>query len=81
MTLLKLTAIGAAALSLSACITPESLETPPVKVKTPKGVVTCQLYSRNRISWDRSIDHPSSMTVPEADNVCRAEGARLIAEG
>ncbi|WP_298848228.1 hypothetical protein [uncultured Ruegeria sp.] len=64
----------------AACIpTPEELETPPVKVQTPKGVVTCQLYRQNRVTWDRAIDFPATkMSVPEADAYCRQEGQRRL---
>ncbi|WP_299660394.1 hypothetical protein [uncultured Ruegeria sp.] len=66
--------------SLSACVpTPEELETTPVKVQTSKGVVTCQLYRHNRVSWDRAIDFPATkMSVPEADNYCKQEGLRRL---
>ncbi len=66
--------------ALSACIpSPEELETTPVKVQTPKGVVTCQLYRQDRVSWDRAIDFPATkMSVPEADAYCRQEGQRRL---
>ena len=66
------------AIFLSGCsIDPQSYETTPVKLKTAKGVVTCQLYTKERVLWDRAIDRPDNMTVREADNICRAEGERL----
>lgn len=66
--------------ALSACIpSPEELETTPVQVQTPKGVVTCQLYRQDRVSWDRAIDFPATkMSVPEADAYCRQEGQRRL---
>ncbi|SMO41726.1 hypothetical protein [Ruegeria faecimaris] len=66
--------------SLTACIpSPKDLETTPVKVQTPKGVVTCQLYRQNRVDWDRAIDFPATkMSVPEADAYCRQEGQRRL---
>ena len=66
--------------ALSACIpSPEDLETEPVKVNTPKGVVTCQLYRQDRVTWDRAIDFPATrMSVPEADNYCKQEGIRRL---
>ena len=69
-----------AAATLSACVpTPEELETTPVQVQTPKGVVTCQLYRHDRVSWDRAIDFPATkMSVPEADNYCKQEGLRRL---
>ncbi|QFT72908.1 MULTISPECIES: hypothetical protein [unclassified Ruegeria] len=68
------------AIVTTACIpTPEELETTPVKVQTPKGVVTCQLYRHDRVTWDRAIDFPASkMSVPEADAYCRQEGQRRL---
>jgi len=66
--------------ALTACIpSPEDLETTPVKVQTPKGVVTCQLYRQDRVTWDRAIDFPATkMTVPEADAYCKQEGQRRL---
>ena len=66
--------------ALSACIpSPEELETTPVKVNTPEGIVTCQLYRRDRVNWDRAIDFPASkMSVPQADAYCREEGRRQL---
>ncbi|NVO55270.1 hypothetical protein HW561_05640 [Rhodobacteraceae bacterium B1Z28] len=66
--------------TLSACIpSPKDLETTPIKVQTPKGVVTCQLYRPNRVSWDRAIDFPATkMSVPEADAYCQQEGQRRL---
>lgn len=62
---------------LAGCaVDPRAYETPPVSVETAKGTVVCQLYTPERIVWDRSIDRPSNMTVEEADNICRAEGVR-----
>ena len=52
---LKVTATAIPLLAvLTACVpTPEDLETTPVQVQTPQGVVTCQLYRHNRVTWDR----------------------------
>lgn len=67
----------AGALVLAGCsVDPRSFETAPVDLKTPKGIVTCQLYTKERVLWDRSINRPESMTVQEADDICRAEGLR-----
>ncbi|WP_170381119.1 hypothetical protein [Ruegeria atlantica] len=65
---------------LTACIpSPEDLETEPVKVQTPKGEVTCQLYRHDRVTWDRAINFPADkMSVPEADGYCRQEGQRRL---
>lgn len=55
---------------------PRSYETAPVQLETTKGIVTCQLYTRERVLWDRSINRPDNMSVEEADETCRAEGFR-----
>ena len=66
-----------AALVVSGCAgDPRSYETTPVQLKSSAGVVTCQLYTREKVLWDRSIDRPANMTVETADNLCRAEGVR-----
>ncbi len=65
---------------VAGCIpSPRELETTPVKVQTPKGVVTCQLYRQDRVDWDRAIDFPATkMSVPEADAYCQQEGQRRL---
>ena len=68
--------LAAAALSLTGCVSPEDYETEPVRVQTPQGVVTCQLYTRERVLWDRAIHRPDTMSVATADQVCIAEGNR-----
>ncbi|WWR46464.1 hypothetical protein RZ517_17115 [Roseovarius sp. S88] len=71
------TLCGVSALVLAGCTgDPRSYETTPVQVKTAKGIVTCQLYTKERVLWDRAIDRPDNMSVREADDVCRAEGIR-----
>ena len=65
-----------AALGLSACISPEAYESDPVEVDTPAGVVTCQLYTKDLVIWDRAIDRPENMTVEIADAICVNEGQR-----
>lgn len=66
--------------AVAGCIpSPEDLETTPVKVQTPKGEVTCQLYRQDRVTWDRAINFPATkMSVPEADAYCRQEGQRRL---
>lgn len=66
--------------TVAACVpSPEDLETTPVQVQTPKGIVTCQLYRPDRVIWDRAIDYPATkMSVPEADAFCRQEGRRRL---
>lgn len=64
-------------LAVAGCVaSPVEYETTPVKVETTKGIVTCQLYTKDLVVWDRAIDRPASMSVQEADGVCRAEGDR-----
>lgn len=64
-------------LALSACIgSPKDFETDPVQITTKGGTVVCQLYTKETVLWDRSIDHPASMSVEAADHYCVAEGVR-----
>ncbi len=73
---LALIAPIAVVLGLSACATPENYETTPVVVETAQGAVTCQLYTKNLTTWDRSINRPATMSVKDADAACLAEGQR-----
>lgn len=66
-------ALGVAA--LAAC-TPQQFESEPVTVNSAQGPVTCQLYTRNMLDWDRSIDRPATMSVAAADQICLEEGKR-----
>ena len=64
-------------LVLAACAPdPLAYETDPVEVQTSQGVVTCQLYTRNIVAWDRAIDRPDTMSVQQADQICKTEGQR-----
>lgn len=63
---------------LTGCISPQNFESEPVEVRTPEGLVTCQLYTKERVIWDRAIDRPETMSVEVADQVCIAEGTRLM---
>ena len=75
---MRFTVLAAAAATLAACIpNPEDYETAPVQVTTDRGIVTCQLYTRERVIWDRSIHRPETMSVEAADDVCVSEGKRL----
>jgi len=74
----KILLVTSAGFALTACMDPESYETPPVKVTTDSGVVTCQLYTRKRVLWDRAIHRPESMTVKAADAICVEEGKRRV---
>ncbi|MBY6055304.1 hypothetical protein KUV26_02500 [Leisingera daeponensis] len=64
------------AATLTGCVSPENYETTPVQLRTSSGIVTCQLYTRDRVLWDRSIDRPGSMSVADADAICKQEGQR-----
>lgn len=66
----------AASLLAAGCVDPTDFETTSVQVRTPQGIVTCQLYTRERVLWDRAIHRPEAMTVTEADQACVAEGRR-----
>ena len=65
-----------AALTLAACINQSAYETPPVVVETPQGDVTCQLYTKRQILWDRATHVPHGMTIAQGDTICRREGER-----
>jgi PBP1b-binding outer membrane lipoprotein LpoB len=72
----------AIAFVLSGCsINPVDYETDPVQVASPKGTVTCQLYKKDQVVWDRAISVPAGMSVTAGDNICKEEGLRLKAEG
>lgn len=78
---LKIAFAVAAFGAVSACVTPEQFESEPVIVNSPQGPITCQLYTKNDLSWDRSIDHPGTLSVKAADTYCRNEGARILKGG
>lgn len=72
---LTFTAFGFAA--LAACsLDPKDYETTPVTVDTPQGQVVCQLYTKDIVRWDRSIDRPETMSVKTADAYCLQEGQK-----
>lgn len=74
--------VAAAVATLSACaITPQQYETTPVLAQSPAGPVTCQIYTHEQVTWDRSINRPGSMSVTTADNLCRQEGYRIMKGG
>lgn len=54
-----------------------SYESTPVKIETSEGVVTCQLYTRERVLWDRAIERSSTISAEDANALCVAEGLRL----
>lgn len=65
---------------VSGCAHPTYYETAPVEVETPRGVVTCQLYTPEEVLLDEAIFAPDGMSIPEADAFCRAEGHRRKSE-
>lgn len=74
-------AIAATAIVSGCSITPQQYETTPVIVQSAAGPVTCQLYTHEQVTWDRSINRPGSMSVATADNLCRQEGHRVMQGG
>ena len=77
----RLTAYAIAVLcipALAACdfVDPINYETAPVTVQTQYGEVTCQLYTKEIVRWDRPIDWPAGMTVQQAFAICQIEGIR-----
>lgn len=69
--------VVASVMAISGCVR-SSYESTPVVVNTPKGKVTCQLYTAERVQWDEAIAKPESMSKREADNVCIAKGAKQL---
>jgi hypothetical protein len=64
-------------LVLSACSSdPKDYETPTVTVTTEAGPVTCQLYRRDMVLWDRALTRPAGLTDKAANEACRTEGYR-----
>ncbi|MTH78852.1 hypothetical protein GL286_14055 [Paracoccus aestuariivivens] len=64
-------------LSFSACSNdPADYETPVVTVKTEAGDVTCQLYRRDMVLWDRALTKPATLSDEAANAACRNEGGR-----
>ena len=63
---------------LAGCSIKSGFETTPVDVQTSKGIVTCQLYTGERVLWDEAITMASSMGTEEANDVCRIEGQRRL---
>lgn len=55
---------------------PAQYETTPVQVETANGTVTCQLYTKDTVLWDRALDWPRSMDYKQADAICKTEGKR-----
>ncbi len=72
----KIGALIACAATLSGCVPSSSYESTPVQVQSAQGVVTCQLYTKEVVLWDRATRKPAEMTEQAADQVCKAEGQR-----
>lgn len=70
--------LGAAAVLAGCSLSPKDYETTPVVVQNAAGPVTCQLYTLEQVTWDRAIAHPATMSVTDADNICRQEGYRVM---
>ena len=78
---------GLAAIAMvSACsLDPKDYETEPVTIPVPKeyvpvtgkdATITCQLYTKDRVRWDRATSYPEKLTHKHADNACLNEGYR-----
>lgn len=76
MNLRILLSLGAV-LSLAGCAQ-EGFETAPVTIAAAEGPVVCQLYTPERVLWDRATAHPQAMSREAADALCRAEGMRRL---
>lgn len=76
-------ALGLATVAVVAgcSLDPKDYETTPVVVDSAAGPVTCQLYTHEQVTWDRSTNRPASMSVTTADNICRQEGYRVMRGG
>lgn len=73
----KILALSVTALMLAGCTSPTQFESEPVVLETAQGPVTCQLYTPQLVAWDRAIDRPATMSVRDADILCRNEGIRM----
>lgn len=79
---LKSALVIAAVATVSACaISPKDYESTPVIAESAMGPVVCQIYTHEQVTWDRSIQRPEKMDVDTADNLCRAEGKRIMEGG
>ena len=77
---LLLLCLFCALFTITGCANKKEHETTPIRLKTPEGLVVCQLYALDLIMWDTSITRPKSMSKEMADKICIAEGARLQPE-
>jgi uncharacterized lipoprotein YbaY len=74
-----ITSMLSATVLLAGCLDKTSFETEPVQVSTPQGVVTCQLYTHEKVLWDEAISSPAGMSIEAADEICFAKGQRVKA--
>lgn len=75
---MRFLAITPIVLMTTACIDRSFFESDPVQIRTSQGIVTCQLYTDNRIDWDEAIGRPETMTDAQAQAVCIAEGKKRL---
>lgn len=71
---------------LSACsLDPKDYESKPVTIPVPEqyvpvtgkdATITCQLYTKEIVRWDRATVYPEGLTHEHADNACLNEGNR-----
>jgi hypothetical protein len=66
-----------AATSLMGCVpSPREMATAPISIDSPKGKISCQLFSAESTLWDMAISYPKGVAQKDADEACRAEGKR-----
>lgn len=67
------------AVALAGCnVDVTQYESDPLVTTTPAGDVVCQLYKLDIVMLDRAIAAPRSMSIVEADDVCRNLGQQII---
>lgn len=69
-----------AAFVLAGCVSPRDFETDPITVSTEQGDVVCQLYTHQRVMFDKSVSHPDAMSKQDADKVCVDKGTEVSKE-
>lgn len=63
--------LALATAALTGCVADSSdYETKPVTINTPEGKVTCQLYTKRFVKWDKAIRKPADMTFKRANDIC-----------
>lgn len=68
------------AVTLAGC-SKASMETEPVMVDTPMGVVTCQLYTPSLLLWDTVISLPPGLSYDSGVDICKDAGRKQRANG